>query len=475
MNTRAPPIFGNSRRSRLPATQRNPWLPDDRYAVFLALMLWILVVYVSIPGNILVPPQAKGLDDMTANPLSRSIKLTLIGVSCIFIMWKASLSWLLVRWLNVFFLLFLVLVPVSVLWSIDPGATSARFISLMSMVLVSFAFTLSGWHPHRFQAVVRPILTLLIFGSLVFGVIAPQLAIEDGEGTLKNSWHGLMSQKNQLGQLASFGVVFWLHAWLSGQARKLTALLCGGAAFLCLLLSRSSTSLLSTMFVCVLLLLLLRSPSNLRRLMPLLIAVFVGLFLTYALAVLKLVPGLEILLTPITAFTGKDMTFSNRSEIWLIIKEHIQLSPYIGTGYGAFWTGPVPSSASYVFLGRMYFYPTESHNGYLEIVNDLGFLGMAVLFGYLIVFVAQSLRLMKIDRYQGALFLALFFQQIIINLSETAWLSANAAFTFTVMTAATMALGRSLLADKLQSFYTAVPSPEIPRPIRRNLSSGLRR
>jgi O-antigen ligase len=175
-----------------------------------------------------------------------------------------------------------------------------------------------------------------------------------------------------------------------------------------------------------------------------------------------LVPGLSLLLEPIAAITGKDTTFSNRSTIWEIIKEHIQLHPFLGTGYGAYWVGPVPSSPSYTFLGRMFFYPSESHNGYLEIVNDLGFVGMIVLFGYLIVYVRQSLQLMRFDRAQGALFLSLFFEQAIMNLSESTWLVVNSAFLFTIMTLATFALARSLLQLKVE-----VPGPPRVAAVRR--------
>jgi O-antigen ligase len=281
----------------------------------------------------------------------------------------------------------------------------------------------------------------------------PDYMIEQGIGTLKDAWRGLTAQKNEFGQLSSFGVIFWVHGYLAREVKLWRTLLFGGLSVTCVFLSRSSTSLLATVFVSLFLLMLLRSPRNLRRYMPFLVALFAGTVLTYAFAVLKIVPGLDLLLEPITRITGKDTTFSNRSVIWEIIKEHIQLSPYIGTGYGAYWIGPVPSSPSYSFLGRMYFYPTESHNGYLEIVNDLGILGMICLMGYLIIYVRQSLQLMRIDRAQGALFLGLFFQQAIMNLSESCWLVVNSGFLFTIMTLATFALARSLLEQRLKEHF----------------------
>jgi exopolysaccharide production protein ExoQ len=96
-------------------------------------------------------------------------------------------------------------------------------------------------------------------------------------------------------------------------------------------------------------------------------------------------------------------------------------------------------------LSRLYFWPSESHNGYLEVVNDLGFVGLIGLLGYIAVYVRQSLRLFTFDRAQGALYLAIFFLQAITNLSESAWFSANGVLPVIIVTLATCALARGLL------------------------------
>lgn len=420
------------------------WVRDDRYSWFLAALLWLMLPYMIIPGDIFSVAKYGAEQMATGNSLSRALKLSWLGVGVLFGLWRLGLTRRLLWSTNIFFLAFLTIVPLSALWSINAGATIARYISILSITGAAIAFVLAGWHTLRFQNVLRPIITTILFASLVFGMLEPTMAIEIGEGTLKNSWHGLTGQKNQFGLLASFGLVFWLHAWLSAQSKLLPVLFGISVSSACLLLSRSSTSLLSSVFVLVFMLMALRMPRNLRRYTPYIVTVFALLVIIYAVAVLKLVPGLDVLLTPITSFTGKDLTFSNRSEIWVIIKEHIDLNPYIGSGYGAYWVGAIPSSPSYVFLSRMFFYPSESHNGYLESINDLGFLGLIILLGYLFVYVRDSLQLMRIDRSQGVLFLGLFFQQAIINLSESCWLQVNSP-AFIIMTIATFALARGKL------------------------------
>jgi exopolysaccharide production protein ExoQ len=438
-----------------------------------AALVCTLIIYLVIPGNILSPPDPN-VFDMTANPVSRTIKLVLLGISSVIILRRARLSWLLLRHVNIFFLAFLILAPLSYLWSISQENTLARCVSILSDLGVCMALCVAKWHPRRFQNVVRPVITLLLIGSIIFGLTAPDLAIMHGNGPLKDAWRGLAAQKNPFGQLATFGLIFWLHAGLTGQVKYWRALLGSVLAFSCVLLSRSSTSLMTSVAVSLFLLMSLRLPAGLRRYMPVLVTLFAVTVLLYALAVLNLVPGMSILLDPITAITGKDTTFSNRSEIWRIIREHIQLSPVLGSGYAAYWIGPVPSSPSYTFLGQMYTYPTEAHNGYLEIANDLGYTGLICLLGFLIVYIRQSLQLMVSDRSQAILFLGLFFQQAIVNLSESCWLMINSGFIFAIMTMAVLALARALLDRDLRVFFSRI-TPYVAPPGEQGVSrAGLK-
>jgi O-antigen ligase len=191
--------------------------------------------------------------------------------------------------------------------------------------------------------------------------------------------------------------------------------------------------------------------------------------------VLNLVPGLSFVLKPITMLTGKDLTFSNRTAIWDIIKEHIGSSPLLGTGYGAYWIGSLFRSPSFEMTRRLYFYPTEGHNGYLDVINDLGFVGFLVLLAYLTTYLRQGLRLYATVRSQGALYLALFFQQLIANLSESRWFNVL-SLEFVIMTLATLCMGRILMQQRLDRSVAAAPRlPVAPRPPVAARPAGVRR
>jgi O-antigen ligase len=222
-----------------------------------------------------------------------------------------------------------------------------------------------------------------------------------------------------------------MHAWISGEGRAVWAILGAAASVACLALSKSNTSMFATAVAVLSMVALLRIRS-IRNLYRAIVISMSGLLLAYEMIIQKLIPGLDFLLTPITSLTGKGTDFSGRTVIWSVIKDHIALNPYFGSGYGAYWTGATPTSPSYVFIGLMGgFYPSESHNGYLEVLNDLGVAGFACLAVFLFSYIRQSLKLMRTDRNQATLFIALLLQQIVLNMSESIWFTSSDMFAIT--------------------------------------------
>jgi O-antigen ligase len=214
-----------------------------------------------------------------------------------------------------------------------------------------------------------------------------------------------------------------------------------------LALSRSSTSLLSTMVCVLFMVLVMRVPVIRQRFSNHLVIGIAVTILVYEMAVLDLIPGGHLLLKPVMALTGKDMTFSSRTVIWEILKQHMLAWPWLGSGYGAYWPAlATPASPSYVFVSLMNFYPSEAHNGYLEMQNGLGRVGLLCLLVYIVWYIRQALQLMQFDRTQAVMYLAMLFQQMIANLSESEWFSRSTICI--VFTLATMCLSRDLLEHR---------------------------
>lgn len=450
-------------RPRVPAAAAaKPKAPRKKRPLVITCVIMFLLVFTIAPENFdystFEPNAVANAQQQLAMPtqgsaFSRTMWLLLLAVGVAVPLARSASALKLLRRVNPYLLLFFALATASVLWSIDSGITLRRVVRALTIALDFFAFVLIAGKTVSFQSVLRPVYTVVLAGSILFVLAEPRLAIEQStQFELVGAWRGLTTQKNGLGSLAAIGVILWLHAWLTKERHWLLALAGATVSAICLVHSRSSTSLMAAIFGSLLLLMLLRSPPGLRRYLPYLIGLFVCALLIYSLAVLNLVPGSGMLLSPITALTGKDMTFSGRTAIWNIIDENIAQHRLLGSGYGAYWN-QVPGSPSLQMLQRLYFYPTEGHNGYLDVINDLGIAGALCLLAYLLTFLRQGLSIFRTQRSQGALFLTLLLAQMVANLSESRWFNTLSP-EFVMFTFATMAMGRALLDRDAQSRAT---------------------
>jgi O-antigen ligase len=477
------PILGRMpRRGAMPPLQQPAAVAAPRarrenkaHVMTAAILYWLVMARVIIPGFFDYDPDVDVLAMYERYSVIMKITwLSFLLIPCILLASRTKQLMNVLRATNRPFLAVMLLSTLSIAWSIDTAATLARLEHVFAIIFICLAVVCVGWNMSRVQQVTRPILTVLLLGSLIFGLVAPDLAITPPvPPDTHYYWHGLTTQKNQLGSLASLGALFWLHGWASREVRLAPAFGGWAIAMACLVLSRSATSLMATILASVLLLLITRSTPAMRRYTPYVVGIFATVTLAYSMAVLKVIPGLDVLLQPIMALSGKDATFSGRTQIWEIMRDHIHLAPILGSGYGAYWAGPVPTSPSYVFLRLMYFYPSEAHNGYLDTINDLGYVGLALLLAYIVFYIVQSLRVWRISRAAGSLFLALIFQQLLANLSETHWLYVGNDFI--VLTLCTFAIARASL-EPAAAAQAAAPSKAAAVPTAgRRTPGGVRR
>jgi hypothetical protein len=77
----------------------------------------------------------------------------------------------------------------------------------------------------------------------------------------------------------------------------------------------------------------------------------------------------------------------------------------------------------------------------------LGRVGLICLLAFLVYFVRQALQLMPYDRGQATLYLALLFQQMVDNLSESEWFSRTA--TCTILLLVSTCLSRARMEQRM--------------------------
>lgn len=439
-----PPDRGPTAGRIGPATK---WIRDDGYTWLLAIVFW-LIFYQNLPHDLAGMASNGAFAD--PNVSDRVIKIGMIALSCYLIANRWMLARLLARHLNLGFAGYFLLAPLSMVWSISPVDTLLRFVSLAAVLLICFSIGLASWTPRRLQQLALPPIMFILLASLLLGAINYRLVIEAGTDIAQlNSWHGITTSKNEFGMISSFGVIICVNRWLSKEGRGGWALAGAAVSMTCVLFSRSNTSLFASTLAVGSMVLMMRVPLIKQRYTTTLAISIAVLILIYELVIQRVIPGVDVLLAPVIGLTGKDTTFSARATIWKVVKEHIALSPWIGSGYGAYWVGPVPQSPSYIFLKVMYLYPTESHNGYLEVMNDLGVLGLGCLLVLIVWYIRQSLQLIRTDRSQGVLYLGLLFQEMVMDMSESDWFSRSG--TASVFALSSVCLSRALVEVRLRS------------------------
>lgn len=215
--------------------------------------------------------------------------------------------------------------------------------------------------------------------SLVVCLAIPSYGIgEDG-------WQGIFPYKNFMGRSMVLGAILFLLMTFNKSRQHWISWIGFGLTILLAVLSQSSTSIL------LLLLLLSQMPLygliqqqyKLRVILLSLACILIGA------VVMLIVANQEIILVDVL---GEGTTFNGRTPIWSLIIETVsQERPWLGYGYGAFWTSDagvhviLNTWASDLAIPESF----NAHSVYLEIFANLGLLGL-ILYG--IVFITVSIQ-----------------------------------------------------------------------------------
>lgn len=217
------------------------------------------------------------------------------------------------------------------------------------------------------------------FSSLAIGLALPEIGIMGGIHT-NGALIGIYPHRNVLAGVIAFGLVFaFAYPRLLGRW-ALTKVAWLGLFSVVLFMAGSSTAILAV-FLAIstsIVVLALRNMGFRSASLP-----FVMGGLIIALGVAVAVSQLP----RITELLGRTSTLSGRTTIWSGVLEAARDHPLLGAGWGAAWQEDVSVSATV----RAYtsYSVTDAHNGYLDVLVQLGFLGLAC---FLIFFTATIVR-----------------------------------------------------------------------------------
>ncbi|TDU28700.1 O-antigen ligase [Panacagrimonas perspica] len=340
----------------------------------------------------------------------------LLAIALAIVAARAQLFMAMLPFINPGMILLLGWCLLSALWAPSAVFVLTQAISVIGVSMIAVAFSLSGWHPGRFESRLAFAVNILLVASIFTAVFYPAIGVHSGtDVSLRDAWLGVTYQKNGLGQLSAVGMILWTYLWASRRARAVIAAAGFALCLFTVVKSRSSTSLLLAMISCAGVVALLRPRISLRAGTRKLIIGALAVVLPIGIYIAVATPYLGF----IGRYFGKDGTFSGRKEIWDALILEIEHRPILGTGLNSFWGGADAGEAR--VRAAVGWAVRNGHNGYLDVANELGLVGLALLIFFLGWYCVSLVRLARISRDHFALHLPLFVYVVLANTTESGW------------------------------------------------------
>lgn len=227
-------------------------------------------------------------------------------------------------------------------------------------------------------------------------------------------YKGVFPQKNLLGQISVIAFFFSIYAATRTlNSQKLIFVCIAVLSILLIVISRSKTSLALLLVVPVFaysLVSWVRTQNFLLRWVLMLLAILmICIFISASITI-------PFDVYDISNVLFNDSTFTGRTVIWKFAGYYINKAPWLGYGYGSFWgVGSDTNAVGEGFIGAL----LQAHDGYVDIVLDLGYVGLAVAVLFILVLFNSMLALVKSDHKIALLMLSILFFVLLDNTMES--------------------------------------------------------
>jgi exopolysaccharide production protein ExoQ len=380
--------------------------------------LWVMIAATGRPLETWFTggqPIFEAVNNESGNSINRWTLSSLAAVAIVIIVarrfnWSGAMrrqGWLIVL------LLYMLL---STLWSDITIIAMKRLVREFVAVVMAFLI-MSEVNPlQALASLLRRCGYVLLPFSVVLIKYYPALGRQYARWSGVQMWIGVTSQKNQLGRLCMISVFFLLFAlYQRWQGRSLetgrrqawsdVSIIVIGVY---LLIGSSSATSLATLIVGVVIFIGLQWFQKFRSSLGQIgLQAAVVFLIAYGTAV-PFLGGSNV--AAFTSMLGRDETLTGRTEVWAEVLPARAQQPLLGYGFGSFWTDA---------RRERYDIPT-AHNGYLDILLELGEVGLAFYTAWLLSCARQLHRAMVLDYDWASFGICLLFLSLIYNSTESA-------------------------------------------------------
>jgi exopolysaccharide production protein ExoQ len=367
-----------------------------------------------------------------AIPVSKLLPDIAVTVMRYFV-WGGAGILLCLRWRNalivaksdLFLWMFTILAVLSPFWSDFPDFAVPAIREVIQMTM--FGWYLASRFSIREQVQLFGItLMLSAFLSVFLALVVPSAAVHKIE--FNGAWRGVFGHKNELGSRMVMAAMICLLYITDRPGKRLAWLGFWGAnivIFFCNSKGAWAWAVLMPLIIYLCRTFRWRGKSTI---------------VTLDLAILflsGLVSAIVANWVAITGAFGKSADISGRIPIWVTSLGILQERPWFGFGRGAFWAPDSPEAIKVGMAVAQSYVPPHSHNGFVDILLDVGWIGFALFMTALIVAFVRAGKLAYYST-KGAYIWPFVFLVFLVsqNMVESLFLNlANIYWTLFVATA----------------------------------------
>lgn len=258
----------------------------------------------------------------------------------------------------------------SVAWAIDPGIALRRMSLTTIMIAVTFATVEVAGTRRALTALITGLIVVLLLNYVAIAISPDAVHLPDAnDPELGGSWRGYAIHKNTAAPICAITALIMIFC-ASHISRIITWPVILGALFFLWKCNSATSIALFGLAVLVGAVFLVLPAAGRRR------AVLLGIL--FALLGAYFVPAIFPEQTnALGAYLSSPEALTGRGAIWSALLTYAQQNPILGAGYGSFWDiGPNSPIETMVasWVAELY----TGHNGYLDLLVQVGIPGLAL-------------------------------------------------------------------------------------------------
>ncbi len=256
----------------------------------------------------------------------------------------------------------------SLLWSFNPSETFTQLrADLFPMTLFSL-YLASRFSLDEQLEIVSIALGAGLFLSVIFALAMPNIGLHSASSDYPGAWKGIYSGKNVFGatSVLEANALFLRALFARRNLFRVWGLF--GVAIAAILLSTSKTALVLSFITLLIILFIHRFRWQGKKTVLLLdvLLLGIGIIITFMINNFESVIG----------SLDRGTNLGGRTDIWSYALERFNLDHFwLGFGRGAFFN--TPSNMS-LFVAQFGFMVNHAHNGFIEILLDVGIIGLVL-------------------------------------------------------------------------------------------------